>query len=105
MRRSYFDKQTNLGFVYRFDVPHPEYGDPLYKSPSNNGKQNYYYQVPVMEQYGRWLKNIVTNWDWGVSRYIQPNVSAGVIIGNRLPTSIKINILNDIGNFSSNSVE
>lgn len=91
---AYFDKQFNMGFVYRFEEKHPEYGDPVYDTSGTGDKPVfYYYQVPVMTQYIKWIKNIATKWDWGVSRRIQPNVSAGVIIAKRLPNSIKINII------------
>lgn len=90
---AYFDKQYNLGYVYRFDTAKTEFGECLYKSPSENGRSFYYYQVPVMTQYATWLKNIVTEWDWGYSKFIQPNVSAAVIIGSRLGYSIRLNII------------
>ena len=93
---SYFDKQYNLGYVYRFDHEVPEYGEYLYKTPSNNGRANYYYQVPIIKQYANWLKNIVTKWDWGYSKTFQPNVSASVIIGSRIGYSIRLNILSVI---------
>ena len=60
---AYFDQQYSLGYVYRFDTEHTEYGELLYKSPTENGRAFYYYQVPVMTQYGLWLKNIFTKWD------------------------------------------
>ena len=93
MQIAYYDSQYHLGYVYRFDSNMDEvYGPYLYRSPSDKGKSNYYYKVPVMEQYVKWLGNIVLKWNWGYSKAIQPNVSASVIIGNRLPYSIKINI-------------
>ncbi len=62
----------------------------------SNGRTTYYYNVPVMKQYFTWLGNIVFHWDWGVSKVIQPNVKATVIIGERLLTSMKINIFSVI---------
>ena len=52
---AYFDKQYNLGYVYRFEFERPEYGGYLYKTPTDHGRANYYYQVPVMTQYVNWL--------------------------------------------------
>lgn len=89
---AYFDKQYNLGYVYRFEKEMPEYGQRLYKSPTDHGRAYYYYQVPVLEQYGKWIKNIVTRWDWGYSKTFQPNVSASVIIMSRIGYSIRLNI-------------
>ncbi|MBQ6875870.1 MAG: ABC transporter permease [Lachnospiraceae bacterium] len=93
---AYFEKQVHLGYVYRFDYENTEYGDYLYKTPTQNGRAHYYYQVPVMTQYGSWLKNIITKWDWGYSKTYQPNVAATVIIGSRIGYSIKLNIISVI---------
>ena len=93
---AYFDRQYNLGYVYRFDKPSDLYGELLYKSPANKGKSNYYYQVPVMTQYVNWLKNIITKWDWGDSKTFQPNVKASVIIMNRIGYSVRLNIFSVI---------
>ncbi len=90
---AYFDKQYNLGYVHRLDHAVDTYGDLLYKSPTDHGRAYYYYQVPVLEQYGNWLRNIVTKWDWGYSKTFQPNVSASVIIMSRIGYSIKLNII------------
>ena len=93
---AYFDKQVSLGYVYRFEREMPEYGDYLYKSPMDRGRQNFYYMVPVMTQYVNWLRNIITKWDWGYSKSFQPNVSAGTIIGSRIGYSIRLNIFSVI---------
>lgn len=89
---AYFDKQTNLGYVYRFEKEMPQYGMLLYKSPSDHGRAYYYYQVPIMTQYFNWLENIITKWDWGYSKSYQPNVAASVIIMSRIGYSIKVNL-------------
>ena len=93
---AYFDRQYNLGYVYRLDHPTDMYGELLYKSPTVKGEASYYYMVPVMTQYFNWLKNIVTKWDWGDSKTYQPNVKASVIIMNRIGYSIRINIFSVI---------
>ena len=93
---AYFDKQYALGYVNRYEIEQPQYGEALYKSPTDHGKAYYYYQVPVLEQYGNWLRNIVTKWDWGYSKTFQPNVSASVIIMSRIGYSIKLNIFSVI---------
>lgn len=93
---AYFDKQYNLGYVYRFEKEMSQYGELLYKSPTERGRAYFYYQVPVMEQYVNWLRNIVTKWDWGYSKTFQPNVSASVIIMSRIGYSIKLNIISVI---------
>ena len=80
---AYFDKQYNLGYVYRFDHQMPQYGEYLYRSPAVKGISNYYYMVPVMEQYLNWLKNIITRWDWGRSKTFQPT-NASMILKPRM---------------------
>lgn len=93
---AYFDKQYNLGYVYRFEKEMQQYGEYLYKSPTERGRAYYYYQVPIMNQYVNWLKNIITKWDWGYSKTFQPNVSAAVIIASRIGYSIRLNIISVI---------
>ena len=90
---AYYDKQTHLGYVYRLEQPTDKYGELLYKSPSDKGRSFYYYQVPVMLQYRNWLRNIITEWDWGYSKSFQPNVAASVIIMSRIGYSIRLNII------------
>ena len=90
---AYFDRQYNLGYVYRFETEMTRYGELLYQSPLDHGRAYYYYQVPVMEQYVNWLRNIITRWDWGCSRTFQPNVAVSTIIMSRIGYSIRLNIL------------
>jgi len=98
VRTAYYDKQYHLGYVYRFDKEDRdgEYGELLYKTPIDKGKAFYYYEVPVMEQYFKWLGNVVLHWDWGYSKNYQPNVAASVIIMNRIGYSIRLNIISVI---------
>ena len=93
---AYFDKQFHLGYVFRFEQEAPQYGTLLYKSPTEKGRAYYYYQVPVMEQYTNWLKNIVLHWDWGYSKTFQPNVAASVIIMSRIGYSMRLNIISAV---------
>ena len=90
---SYYMHQVSLGFVQRERRIIPALGDYLWQYQTGNGQRFFFYQVPVMQQYFSWLGNIFTKWDWGVSTYIKPNVSAIQIIGERLPTSMGINII------------
>lgn len=88
---AYYDEQVRLGYMSksRFEIPGETPVDMVVQS---NGTRTYYYSVPIMSQYVEWVKNIVFHWDWGVSQKIEPNVKATVIIGERLLTSMKINI-------------
>lgn len=94
---AYFENQIHQGFVFKTTQQLDGYGKILwtYNEPGTKAIY-YYYQVPVMEQYFNWLRNIFTEWNWGVSRVIMPNLSAMYIISLRLPTSMYINIFSVI---------
>ena len=89
-RVAYYLKQTTLGFVYNFDKP--QEGLKFIEHISLNGVEYYFYEVPYMEQYFKWLGNIVLRWDWGTSRVIERNVDAMIIILGKLKNTVKINI-------------
>lgn len=95
VRFAFFMKQYNLGYVVYFnDGPHPEYGKLLASFTNMSGEKYwYFYERPLIEQYGMWLSNIFTKWDWGTSAVVEPNVSAIQIIGERLPTTLILNII------------
>ncbi len=93
---SYYERQVQLGFVYSFETAHDGYGEQLWSYRDLSNQMHYYYEVPVMEQYGRWLSNILTKWDWGVSTFISPNVDATVLIAERLSVSIRVNVISVI---------
>lgn len=95
VRIAFFAKQMRLGYVVRFNHEVSGYGRCLAQLSDETGTW-FYYEKPLIEQYGAWLKNIVTQWDWGTSTVIEPNVSAITIIKDRLPVSLKINIISVI---------
>lgn len=86
---SFFMTQVYEGLLYTSRRELPKMGDYVWYYPD---QRIYFYQVPIMQQYFSWVKNVVTEWNWGTSVYISPNVSAIAIIGERLPVSILINI-------------
>ena len=90
---SYFESQVADGFVLRFEKPVNEYGEMLFKytMPGTNTTYHYYLK-PTLDQYAQWLTNILPEWDWGVSSHIKMGVSAGSIIADQLPYTIKVNI-------------
>lgn len=89
---AYFMASYHDGFVVYFEHEMKGYGDALFVyAPENSRISLYFYQTPIMIQYFSWIKNIFTEWNWGLSTYIQPNVRAMVIIGQFLPTTISIN--------------
>lgn len=94
---SFYEKQVELGYCFPSDVVLPDFGDYLakYEVPGSS-KVIYYYERPIVEQYGEWIKNIVTKFDWGYSTHIEAGSSVIYIIGERLPVSLKINIISVI---------
>lgn len=93
-RLAYYDEQVRLGYMTSSNTKLPDGdGELVDFVTKNNGQVVYYYKVPVMQQYLKWLDNIIFHWDWGVSQVIEPNVKATVIIGEKLSTSIKLNII------------
>ena len=94
LQAAYCEEQVSLGYFYRFTEEHPEYGPYILKTTTR--PVYYYYQVPPFQQYGKWLSNILLRWEWGVSEQIEPNVSVIVIIKERLPNSLKLNIISTV---------
>ena len=92
----YYSKQVYLGYVYDYSTPHNDLGTPLWTYLDGSNQWHYFYEVPAFTQYFRWLRNIITRWDWGTSVYIAPNLSAITIIGQRLPVSMTLNIISTL---------
>lgn len=90
---AYYSNQERLGYLEssRIEIE-ARRSDLVASVTTKDGVTTYYYKVPVMQQYVAWLGNILLHWDWGVSENIEPNVNVTVIIGERLWTSMKINI-------------
>ncbi len=93
VRRAFFIEQMNLGYVDRFYSPHPNLGAPLATFVRPDGKTEYFYEKPILEQYWHWLSNVLTKFDWGTSTSIEPEAHAISIIAERLPTSMYLNII------------
>ena len=89
---AYYIQEVNKGLVIDVDVESPQYGELLAKI-SRDGIDHYFYKKPIIDQYFAWLSRIVTHWDWGNSQFISPNISTTTIIMDRLPVSVKINII------------
>lgn len=50
------------------------------------------YNKPILVQYGIYLKNIITAWDWGTSWEIEYMKGVGEVIGSKLPPTVLLNI-------------
>lgn len=93
----FLNEQYILGYVVRFIEPTAGYGDPL---GSVNGYQiagagpyYIYYVRPIFEQYFVWLSNIFTRFDWGSSATLYPNQDCMMIIMEKLPVTIELNLI------------
>ena len=95
-RYAYYVIQENLGFMQLFTFENVNMGKYIDKGVTSGGTVFYCYEVPAFTQYVRWLTNIVTEWDWGVSTYINPNNPAMLIIASKLPTTISVNVFSVI---------
>ena len=95
VRWAYYVNEENLGYVIHKNVETPELGKCL-ESFLINGEHYYYYQKPIVQQYGAWLGNIITKWDWGTSQVIKPNVSTVTIIAERIPYTLSVNVISVI---------
>lgn len=91
VQQAFYDYQVNLGYVIKSQLPLYGYGELLFKSETNW----FYYQRPVMDQYFSWLGNILRG-NWGVSTSIVQNQSVVDLIKDRIPYTIKINIISVI---------
>lgn len=54
------------------------------------------YEKPLMEQYGIFLRNIFTKWDWGTSWKVEYNKPVNDVIFKRLPPTIILNLYSTI---------
>lgn len=95
---SYYEEQVRQGFVEKYTSEQVQLGEAMFKYDAKTGKDSiyYYYEVPVMTQYFSWIKNIITEWNWGTSTYLTRNAKATVLIGERIGYSIRLNILSVI---------
>lgn len=50
------------------------------------------YNEPLLTQFGIWVKNIVTKWDFGTSWYIKYNTPAWDLLSGRLLPTILVNV-------------
>lgn len=93
-RYAFWENQVSLGYYYEVDarIGHLKGAD-VVLTDTLSGQTYYFNQYPIMYQYGRWLSNILTRWDWGTSSVVNPGKTATFIIGSRLPVSMKLNFI------------
>ena len=49
--------------------------------------------VPISIQYFKWLENIITDWNWGVSTRIEVNTPAFDVLKSRIPVTLRLNFI------------
>ncbi|WP_025725421.1 ABC transporter permease [Acholeplasma granularum] len=75
-----------------------------YKAGNFDRNSKYYYQieddqvniyipVPISIQYFKWLENVLTKWDWGVSTRIEVNAPAFDVLKSRIPVTLRLNFI------------
>jgi len=94
--QAFYLKQVGLGYMLDFNEPQLGLGNQLYNWVDSAEVSHYIYVRPVMDQYFSWLYNIFTKWDWGTSTNVSIGQSAMVIILERLPVTIEINLITSV---------
>lgn len=92
---AYYSKQASLGYLIQTTSPDSSLGTALYTTKISTTTY-YFYKAPILGQYFSWLKNILTAWDWGVSKSVEPNMPVMQIIMKGLPVTIEVNIVSVI---------
>ena len=90
---SYYNNQVRLGYYTSSPFFMADLGDPTWTYTADDGTMMYFYKLPIMTQYGNWLRNVFTKWDWGTSSSIDRNRDVFVMIGERLPPTIVVNVI------------
>ena len=89
---AFYSNQVGLGYLVDLPNENPDLGELLWQYTDQAGQVHNFYQASIPEQYGVWIRGLFNGFNWGTSHFISPNVDAMVIIGERLPTTIKVNI-------------
>lgn len=90
---AFYSDQVSLGYCLDLSAPDPKLGSYLWQYRDLSGTQHYFYTRPILDQYFNWIGNIITKWDWGRSTKIKMNYSAIGIIAERLPATLKVNVI------------
>lgn len=101
-RNMYYARQVSDGFFTERTVDDPELmeeylaGDiELHENAyvkDEDSQVRIYEPVPVGIQYFRWLEGIFTEWHWGYSTRVQPNVEVFEVLSSRIPVTLRLNL-------------
>lgn len=104
----YYAKQVTYGYMTSESVSDPEEIEKIktgqverckrcfyYYSKGAGGDERYtiYKPVPILNQYKIWVKNIATDFDWGDSTSVRPNVPVTELLTSRLAVTTRINVM------------
>jgi len=70
-----------------FEIPTNAYYE------DQTGSYRIYEPISVALQYFRWISNIITDWDWGVSTRIAVNQPAFGVLSKRMGITLKLNLI------------
>ena len=91
--QAFYLKQVEYGYMLDKTELTESLGNCLYNWKDTAGVYHYIYNRPIMDQYFSWVVNIVTKWDWGTSTNVSVGQSAMLLIVERLPVTIKLNLV------------
>lgn len=102
-RDIYYARQVDDGYMTMERVTDRAEMDYIRANPSERN-QKYYYQItpdqiniykpiPISLQYFQWLKNVVLDWNWGLSTRISVNTPAFDVLKERIPVTIRLNLI------------
>ena len=89
---AFYTNQVKLGYLVDLKDPSEAYGEMLWSYQDTTKTWHYFYQKGIPEQFGVWISGLFNGFNWGTSTFISRNVDAMVVIGERLPTTIMVNI-------------
>lgn len=90
----FLSSQVARGYLIQSTTELPELGSPAATvTPFGSSTTFYFYAEPILKQYGAWLTDIFTKWNWGASYVIEPNVDSLIVIAKGLPVTIQVNII------------
>src|SRR5690554_308816 len=102
-RDIYYARQVDDGYMRLEIIDGPDIVDsfilgefeqnPDYYYQLQNRIINVYIPIPISIQYVRWVENIITDWDWGVSTRIAVNQPAFGVLADRIPVTLRLNFI------------
>ena len=100
---NYYNKQVTDGFMTTEIIRDPQEVRDIRNRVTERCKGCYYHDegdqyrvfvpVPIATQYFRYVRNVLTDFNWGVSTKYQANVDVFDILRDRLPVTMKINFI------------